>query len=167
MGLPYNVPSALFRSWEMLEIGDSAPHFQIISTRGKPLGLDQVRGPNGTLLLFYPKGLGGCCGDQSPSRVITEHVSQIRSLGFEPLAIVPDECLSAVEFLASLSLPFGIAIDGKNEVHAAYGAFFHGTDTPRRLTVLVDSDGRISYCATGGPGIESLLKQLRSSPALV
>ena len=137
-----------------------------MGTRGKPLGLDQIRGPHGTLLLFYPKGLGSCCGDQSPSRVITEHVSQIRSLGFEPLAIVPDERLTADEFLTSLSLPYNVAIDGGNMVHETYDALFPGTDIPRRTTVIVDSNGRIAYSVAGGPGIDSLLNQLSSTPAL-
>jgi peroxiredoxin len=150
----------------MLDIGDAAPSFQIIGTRGKPLGLDHVRGPRGTLLLFYPKGLGGCCGDQSPSRVITEHVSEIRSLGFEPLAIFPSARLTAEEFLTSLSLPYAVAIDSENEVHAAYGGFFPGTDIPRRTTFIIDSRSRISYSAAGGPGIDSLLNQLASTPAL-
>jgi peroxiredoxin len=151
----------------MLEIGDAAPSFLIIGTCGKPLGLDQVRGPRGTLLLFYPKGLGGCCGDQSPSRVIVEHVSQIRSLGVEPLAIIARERLTATEFLESISMPFAVAIDGENEVHAAYDGFFPGTDIPRRITVIVDERGRVTYCVPGGPGIESLLSQLSSTSATV
>ena len=150
----------------MITIGALAPSFTLTGTRGKPLRLEDCHGPHGTLLLFFQKGLGSCCGDQSPSRVITEHVSRIRSLGFEPLAIVPDERLTAEEFLTSLSLPYNVAIDAGNEVHAAYDAFFPGTDIPRRTTVIIDSNGRITFSSPGGPGIDTLLNQLSSTPAL-
>lgn len=149
----------------MMDRGDLAPSFRLTGTRGKPVELEQVRGPRGTLLLFYPSGLRGCCGDRIPSRVVTEHIHQIRSLGFEPLAIIARERLLASEFLDSLSLPYPVVIDSENNVHAAYGALLPGTDVPRRLTVIVDESGTVIFRMFGGPSVEALLEQLASIQA--
>jgi peroxiredoxin len=149
----------------MIDRGDPAPSFSLIGTRGKPIDLEQTRGPRGTLLLFYPSGLRGCCGDRIPSRVVTEHIDQIRSRGYEPLAIVASERLSASEFLDSLSLPYPVVIDAENDVHSAYGAVLPGTDIPRRLTVGVDEFGKVSFCTVGGPSIENLVELLEQALA--
>jgi peroxiredoxin len=83
-------------------------------------------------------------------------LAEVRALGAEPCAIIPDGALGAAAFLATLDYPFPVLIDADQRVAAAYGALAP-EGKARPTLVVVGDDGRLLHRQAGVPPVEELL----------
>jgi peroxiredoxin len=83
-------------------------------------------------------------------------LAEVRALGAEPCAIVPDGALGAAAFLATLDYPFPVLVDADQRVAAAYGALA-SDGTARPTLALVGEDGRLLHRQAGVPPVDELL----------
>jgi peroxiredoxin len=83
-------------------------------------------------------------------------LAEVRALGAEPCAIIPDGALGAGAFLATLDYPFPVLVDADRRVAAAYGALA-SDGTARPTLILVGEDGRLLHHQAGVPPVDELL----------
>ena len=83
-------------------------------------------------------------------------LAEVRALGAEPCAIIPDGALGASDFLATLDYPFPVLVDVDRRVAAAYGALAPN-GTARPTLALVGEDGRLLHRLAGVPPVDELL----------
>lgn len=103
-----------------LEIGDSAPDFQLTSDSGETVKLSDLRGKR-VVLYFYPKDdTSGCttqaCGFRDAYPMIEEKNAVV-------LGVSPDGVKSHQKFKTKYDLPFTLLVDEDHSVAEAYGAW--------------------------------------------
>lgn len=104
----------------MLQIGDVAPDFELISDENVPVKLSDFRGRR-VILFFYPKaGTSGCttqaCGFRDRFPVIT-------AAGAVVLGVSPDAPKALAKWRAKESLPYSLLSDPDHTAAEAYGVW--------------------------------------------
>lgn len=104
----------------MLQIGDVAPDFELISDENVPVKLSDFRGRR-VILFFYPKaGTSGCttqaCGFRDRFPVIT-------AAGAVVLGVSPDAPKALAKWRANESLPYSLLSDPDHMAAEAYGVW--------------------------------------------
>ena len=141
----------------MIQVGHSAPEFELPDQDGKPWRLSEHRG-RWLLLVFYP-------GDETPvcTRQLCEYsdgIEEFEGLGVDVVGISADDAESHRRFRERRGLPFPLLTDADLAVAARYGC--KGLLGMKRGVVLVDPDGLCRYVH-----IESVALFRRSREELV
>ncbi len=104
----------------MLQIGDPAPDFELLSDEGTPVRLSDLRGRR-VVLFFYPRAdTPGCtvqaCGfrDQFP---------RIESGNASVIGLSPDEPVALAKWKRKENLPYTLVSDPDHAVAEAYGVW--------------------------------------------
>ncbi len=104
----------------MLQIGDPAPDFELLSDEGTPVRLSDLRGRR-VVLFFYPRAdTPGCtvqaCGfrDQFP---------RIESGNATVIGLSPDEPAALAKWRRKEKLPYTLVSDPDHAVAEAYGVW--------------------------------------------
>ncbi len=109
----------------MLEVGDTAPDFELGSDTGDPVRLSHLRGKK-VILYFYPKDdTPGCTTEACEFR---DRLPNIERAGAVVLGVSPDTVKSHQKFKAKYELPFPL------------GRTYEGI---LRSTFLIDEAGKI------------------------
>ena len=129
-----------------LQVGDSAPDFEMPTDDGSSIWLSALRGKK-VVLYFYPKDdTPGCTTEALQFR---ELHSRFRKAGCEVFGISRDSLRSHVGFKEKLGLPFELISDTDESVctmfdvivmKSMYGKKVRGVE---RSTFLIDADGKI------------------------
>nr|WHW29684.1 putative peroxiredoxin [uncultured bacterium] len=141
----------------MLEIGQSAPEFQLADDQGGSFTLASRRGSR-VLLVFYP-------GDNTPvcTRQLCDYrdgIEAFSELGVEVVGISSDGIDSHQGFREKHKLPFVLLSDGDLTVAAQYDC--KGMLGMKRGVFLVDEQGLLQYVH-----VEALAVFRRSSAELI
>lgn len=147
----------------LIETGLTAPDFTLASTRGQGIRLGQYLDRRHVLLMFYPTGHPGCCGDKVTSAAVTGQLDRFHALDIEPVAISADGSMGPSIFMSSLDLPFPVLVDDGNAVHLAYGAMRSDRMIPLRANILIGKNGRVIAAEAGRPTMDQLFALLESS----
>lgn len=104
----------------MLQIGDMAPTFALVSDEGKEVKLANFRGKQ-VVLFFYPKaGTSGCttqaCGFRDSFPVIEAANATV-------IGISPDQPAQLAKWKAKENLPYTLLSDPDHVVAEAYGVW--------------------------------------------
>ena len=104
----------------MLQIGDPAPDFELLSDENQPIRLSDLRGRR-VVIYFYPKDdTSGCttqaCGFRDAYPSIEEKNALV-------LGISPDDEKSHRKFKTKYDLPFTLLVDAEHTVAEAYGVW--------------------------------------------
>lgn len=132
----------------MLKINDVAPLFSLLDQNGNMVHLADYRGKK-VVVYFYPKDFTGGCTLQAKS--FAALYDEFATLGYTVIGISKDDVLSHKSFCTSLNLPFLLLSDPTRETIKNYGVsqevVMHGDPAidSRRMTFVVDEDGRISH----------------------
>ena len=131
----------------MVEEGQEAPDFELVSDAGERVRLSQFRGKP-VVLYFYPRDDTPGCTKQACG--IRDSYEEFEERGTVVLGVSPDEESSHVKFKRKYGLPFTLLADPEHEVAGQYGVWGERKYMGRtymgieRSTFLIDEDGRIA-----------------------
>jgi thioredoxin-dependent peroxiredoxin len=131
----------------MVEEGQQAPDFELMSDSGELVRLSQFRGKP-VVLYFYPRDDTPGCTAQACG--IRDSYEDFEQRGAVVLGVSPDEETSHVKFKEKYGLPFTLLADPEHEVSEQYGVWGEKKYMGRtywgveRSTFLIDEEGRIA-----------------------
>ena len=129
----------------MLRVGDKAPDFTLPDEDGRPVTLSTLLSAGPVLLVFYPRDFAPACTRQLT--MFREQHTELAAAGVVVLGISTDDIGSHRRFQQSLHLPFRLLADIDQTVCHAYDVLgLFGINT-RRVTYVVNRDGRITGVA--------------------
>ena len=121
-----------------LQIGDTAPDFELPDQSGGKVRLSAFRG-KAVVLYFYPKDdTYGCIAESSDFR---DHYREFQSANAEVIGISSDSPESHIRFAKKYELPFRLLSDQDNAVRKLYGVPSTLGLIPGRVTYLIDQKG--------------------------
>lgn len=104
----------------MLQIGDPAPDFELLTDEGTPLRLSDLRGRR-IVLFFYPRADTPGCTKQACG--FRDHFPRIKTAAATVLGLSPDEPKDLAKWRAKEGLPYTLLSDPDHAVADAYGAW--------------------------------------------
>jgi len=129
-----------------LKVGDTAPDFSLLDERGLPVSLKDYLGKKVVVLYFYPKDFtSGCTAEACSFR---DDYKPIQDKGAVVIGVSLDSVESHLKFSEKYMLPFTILSDHKKEVAKAYGVLGVGGFLAKRVTFIINKDGKITHVFT-------------------
>lgn len=125
-----------------LKVGDKGPDFSLMDERGRLVSLRDYLGRKVVILYFYPKDFTlGCtaeaCGFRDDYKVYEER-------GAVVVGVSLDSVESHMKFSEKYHLPFLLLSDSRKEVARAYGVLGTGGFLAKRVTFVIDKEGKIA-----------------------
>ena len=121
----------------VLQVGDVAPDFTLTDQHGRPTSLSAQVGP--VLLVFFPAAFTPVCHDELRAlRGLAERTC-VWGVSCDSMFV-----LRALDDAEGLDFPLLSDFWPHGEVARAYGALDEARGTARRLSFLVDREGRIA-----------------------
>lgn len=131
-----------FSKADMPKVGDPAPDFEAQATGNKTIRLSRLRG-QWVVLYFYPKAFTPGCTTEACT--LRDAYEQIQSLGAVILGVSLDDLKTQERFKAKYKLPFDLISDHDKKIAKAYGVLGMGGLYAKRITFLIDPEGRIAH----------------------
>jgi peroxiredoxin Q/BCP len=148
----------------MIDAGDRAPAFDVETSDGGRLRLEDALARGPLVLFFYPKDYTpGCTAEVCSFR---DAYAAFTEAGAQVLGISSDGNASHLGFIEKHRLPFPLASDAGGVVRKAYGIPKTFGLLPGRVTFVIDRTGvvRSAFNSQFAPAkhVESALEVLRS-----
>lgn len=124
-----------------LSVGDQAPGFRLESTSGETICLDDLKG-HSFVLYFYPKDFTAVCTKQACS--FRDQFAELRELSVPVFGVSRDNLDTHRRFKGENNLPFELLADEDGSVAKAYGARVPLLGITKRVTYLIDAEGRVA-----------------------
>ena len=129
-----------------LKVGDTAPDFSLSDERGLPVSLKDYLGKKVVVLYFYPKDFtSGCTAEACSFR---DNYELYQSKGAVVIGVSLDSVESHSKFSEKYNLPFAILSDRNKEVAKAYGVLGLGGFLTKRVTFIINKNGKITHIFT-------------------
>lgn len=131
----------------MLNVGDVAPDFELVSDEGKPVKLSDFRGQK-VVVFFYPKAATPSCTTQACG--FRDNYPTIEANGATVLGISPDAPEKLAKWRAQEGFPYHLLADEDNAVAEAYGVWgekkMYGNTYMGiiRSHFVIDEDGKLA-----------------------
>ncbi|MFL5849060.1 MAG: thioredoxin-dependent thiol peroxidase [Solirubrobacterales bacterium] len=131
----------------MVEVGQTAPDFELPDQSGEPVRLSELRGQK-VVVYFYPKADTPGCTTQACG--IRDHAADYDAADAVVLGISPDPVERVKKFADKYDLGFTLLADEDHAVAEAYGVWveksMHGGTYwgNERTTFVIDPDGRVA-----------------------
>ena len=129
-----------------IEIGKTAPDFELESSNGEKVKLSDYRGKN-VVLYFYPKDMTpGCTTQACDFRDQHQNFADVNAV---VLGVSPDPLIRHEKFIEKHGLPFLLLADEDHEAAEAYGVWklkknfgkeYMGIE---RSTFIIDQEGKL------------------------
>jgi peroxiredoxin Q/BCP len=126
-----------------LKVGDTAPDFSLLDEHGLPVSLKNYLGKRNVVLYFYPKDFTSGCTAEACSFRDSYKIYQDK--GAVVIGVSLDSVESHLKFSEKYDLPFAILSDRNKEVAKAYGALGVGGFLTKRLTFIINKNGKITH----------------------
>ena len=126
----------------MLGTGDQAPSFDLVNEQGDAQSLRDLLQEGPLILYFYPADFTSVCTKEACG--IRDIYSDISSVGMRVVGVSPQSAESHNRFKDRYDLPFPLVHDAGKKLIDAYGVNGPLGIGVRRVTFLIDTDGRIS-----------------------
>lgn len=168
---------ALFISWlpfinpaqaEALQVGQTAPQFQLKAHDGSELNLAARQNQGWTVLYFYPKADTPGCTKQACA--FRDAIEVIRQQNAEVYGVSTDSLESLQAFQQKYKLNFKLLSDADGAVTAAYGVKMPLVNYAKRWTFIIDPALTIRKIdndvdpALDAQRVAESLKQLQTQP---
>jgi peroxiredoxin len=124
-----------------LRTGDEAPDFSAQSHDGRTISLRDYRGRT-LVLYFFPRAFTPGCTIETKS--FRDRAAEIAALGAEIVGVSMDEPQTQREFAECHAVPFALIGDPGGDLCKAYGVVRRFFKAPKRVTYVVDPEGRIA-----------------------
>jgi peroxiredoxin Q/BCP len=125
-----------------LKVGDKAPDFTLMDEQGRPVSLKDFQGKKPVILYFYPKDFSPGCTTEACS--FRDDYKAYEEKGAIVVGVSLDSVESHTRFSQKYKLPFPILSDKKKEVAKAYGVLGIGGFLAKRVTFVIDKEGKIA-----------------------
>jgi peroxiredoxin Q/BCP len=131
----------------MIEVGESAPDFELPDQDGRPVRLEDFRGQR-VVVYFYPKANTPGCTTQACG--VRDRKADYAQAGAVVLGVSPDPVAKVQKFHEKYSLDFPLLADEDHSVAEAFGVWVEKSMYGRkyfgneRTTFIVDSEGKIA-----------------------
>ncbi len=126
-----------------IEIGDTAPAFELKDKDGTIVRLSDYRGKKSVVLYFYPKDETSGCTAQACS--FRDSYEDFRAAGAEVIGVSSDTKSAHQSFISKHQLPFVLLSDITGKVRKAYGAYDLFGLIPGRVTFVINKDGLVIH----------------------
>ena len=144
-------------SSRLLTVGDKAPSFSLQDQNLDATTLDEFRGKQNVVLVFYPRdGTPGCTKQLC---AIRDEFDLFINSNTVVLGINPQGPASHQRFVNRQGFPFRLLVDRDKEVVSAYGC--KGTLATKRTVYGIDKQGTIVFAHRGKPSSEEILEAFR------
>ena len=125
------------------KVGDKAPDFSLLDERGLPVSLKDYLGSKVVVLYFYPKDFtSGCTAEACSFR---DNYKPYQDKGAIVIGVSVDSVESHSKFSEKYNLPFPILSDSSKEVARAYGVLGIGGFLAKRVTFIINKEGKITH----------------------
>ncbi|MBS2021524.1 MAG: peroxiredoxin [Deltaproteobacteria bacterium] len=151
----------------MLNIGDTAPDFELNDENGKATKLSSFRGQN-VVIVFYPLDFSPTCTKELTG--MASHKDKYDAAHAKILGISVDSKWTHAAFKKSLGLEASLLADfqPRGKVAQQYGVYMEAAGISKRGTFIVDKDGILRGITIKEPGEmrseEDYFAQLASCP---
>lgn len=140
----------------MLQVGDEAPDFETEDDEGRPFKLSEFRGKK-LALYFYPKDFTPGCTAEACS--IRDSYEIFENAKIPIFGISGGSAELHQKFRGKYKLPFNILLDEDFKIAESYDAKSRlnilGAGT-KRITYLIDEDGKIEAIFGGSEGMDKV-----------
>jgi mycoredoxin-dependent peroxiredoxin len=128
-----------------VEIGDTAPDFELKDQTGQPVRLSDYRGKKAVVLVFYPLTFTSTCESELCS--IRDEIDTFRNDEVETLAISVDSPPTHQRWAHEQGFDFPLLSDfwPHGEVASTYGVFEETLGFAARATFIIDREGEVVY----------------------
>ncbi|EDY82060.1 antioxidant, AhpC/TSA family [Verrucomicrobiia bacterium DG1235] len=140
-----------------LKIGSVAPEFSLASTSGETFSLSEIKGKV-CVLYFYPKDFTPGCTKQACS--FRDQFAELRGLEVPVFGISRDSVDTHLKFKEQHGLPFDLLADEDGTVAKLYEARMPLIGVTKRVTYLIDGDGKIAAAHDELFGDESHVREM-------
>lgn len=142
--------------------GDKAPLVEGINQDGKPWKLADYIGKKAVILYFYPKDNTPGCTKQACG--LRDSMGELKQAGVEVVGVSFDSVESHRKFIQDHQLNFTLLADTDGKIADAFGARSEGRKSARRVSFLIDRQGRIQH-VTDSPDAKVHLSQMKEAVA--
>jgi peroxiredoxin len=122
--------------------GDIAPDFTALDQTGTEVRLSRLLADGPVVLFFYPKAFTAGCTAQSCH--FRDLAAEFGAVGAQRIGISADDVDTQADFSARYDLGFPLLSDPDRSIARRYGVKRPGLPLTRRMTFVIDTDGRIS-----------------------
>ena len=137
-----------------LEVGQTAPNFDCVDSKGNPHSLKQYMNDGKSVILyFYPKDSTSGCTTQACD--FRDSMARLNKGNYVVLGVSKDSAKSHENFISKQDLNFPLLMDEDVSLHQAYGTWreksmygktYMGTS---RSTFVIGDDGVIKWAGYG------------------
>jgi peroxiredoxin Q/BCP len=127
---------------KMLDVGDTAPDFELTNERGVVVTLDDLLSEGPLVLYFYPADFTSLCTTEACE--IRDRHNELRAVSANVVGVSPQEESSHDRFRDKYELPFPLLDDRQKEVIRAYGVNGPMGLGVRRVTFLINPDKKVA-----------------------
>jgi len=128
-----------------LRVGQKAPSFDLVSSRGKRLKLEDFAGKRNVVLYFYPRDFTSVCTKEACG--FRDMYDDLAQQSTEVIGVSADSNESHRQFAEKYKVGFELIADEKRELAKAYGAtgVLHDRfGVAARVTYVIDKKGEIA-----------------------
>ena len=148
------------RAADTPKVGDKAPGFEAKDQDGKTVKLSDFAGKQTVLLYFYPRDeTPGCTKEACGFR---DRLDELKKKGVTVLGVSRDDAESHKKFIAKESLNFPLLVDTDGKITEAYGSAMAGRNMSRRVSFLIDKNGKIAH-VTDAPAADKHLAEMKEA----
>jgi len=129
--------------------GKQAPHFDLPSSTGQTISLDQYVGTKTVVLYFYPRAdTPGCTKEACGFRDSVEHYERAHTV---VLGISPDDQAAVTKFSDKFHLNFPLLADADHSIAEKYGVWQEKSMYGKkyfgvaRTTFIIGTDGKVKH----------------------
>ena len=149
---------------QSLEVGDSAPDFNLVGVSGDEIRLDDYKGKKNVILTFYEDNSWGVCRRQLGQ--LQKHISDIEKLNAEVIAISTAGNQQDVEkSKRNIEITYGLIPTPNKKVVEEYG-LRHDSNGAAYATFIIDTKGDVRFkrveTGTERTSISEIIKELQS-----
>ena len=134
----------------MVDVGDTAPDFELPDGERKPVRLSSYRGAKAVVLVFYPLAFTGTC--QGELCAIRDSIADFDSDDVQTLAVSVDSTAVHAKWAQEQGYTFPLLADfwPHGAVAKDYGVFNDAIGLALRGTFIIDKQGTIVYKVVNG-----------------
>ena len=134
----------------MVDVGDTAPDFELPDGERKPVRLSSYRGAKAVVLVFYPLAFTGTC--QGELCAIRDSIADFDSDDVQTLAVSVDSTAVHAKWAQEQGYSFPLLADfwPHGAVAKDYGVFNDAIGLAMRGTFIIDKQGTVVYKVVNG-----------------